>query len=405
MGQFILPLIHQHIPKPLHIYSSSFYPHFATNPTLIVINDGAGEMWLTVNGTRTNQKFNIDLGESVVVDSFILQNAHSMGGTVEIGIKNFVLYGTNSSTAFDNTTYSDLTDLTELGTYQARKHIASNVSDPQSFSVENNTTAFRYYVLKIADSWEHATEIYMGFFHIEFNTVLLAKATLHTKVPTYSASVDTELVLSWDSTQPDNDEYVSPTLAISTLFGAISGNSGTGTSTYQTRCVILSTQISQSNSGKIRIKFQHIGTDYAVEDVYIWKKASTGDAWDGAAGTGVLVKFSGSNIGTITSTNRYSDPIDFDITGDDSVVICVFRRNSHQPYISTNQTGCSFYYKTAQTTPDSDQADVTGYSLGTGFGYIEALVSVPPSTQVWDSNFAAIYHMAQDPVNWWSLYP
>ena len=37
------------------------------------------------------------------------------------------------------------------------------------------------------------------------------KAVLHTKVPTYSASVDTELVLSYDSSQDDNDTYVGVT--------------------------------------------------------------------------------------------------------------------------------------------------------------------------------------------------
>jgi hypothetical protein len=187
-------------------YSSTFNAEYATNPNLTLVGDGSNSMWLSESGTRTNQKFSIDLGSKKYIGEFDINNAHSNGTAVEIGIKNFTLYGTNSSAAFNNTDYSNVFDLTVLGVYQARVHVESNVADPETFIIEDNDTSYRYYILRIADSWEHSSEIYMGIFHLEFREVVLASAVLHTKIPLIKNN--TELVLSVDNSQSDNIDYV-----------------------------------------------------------------------------------------------------------------------------------------------------------------------------------------------------
>jgi hypothetical protein len=100
----------------------------------------------------TGQKFNIDLGSAKEITRIYLENYHASGGTVDRGIKNFSIYGTNSATAFANVTYLTITDLVLLGTFIAAQHVAVDTADPQYFELPT-TGSYRYYVFRIADSY------------------------------------------------------------------------------------------------------------------------------------------------------------------------------------------------------------------------------------------------------------
>lgn len=146
-------------------YSSSYGWHHACNPALSLIGAWSGTSWLTPSSTNTNQKLNIDLGQARTVNKIYLEAIHENGSFTNNGIKNFIIYGTNSSAAFDNVTYADTTDLTELGTFVGSEHIPSNVSDPQYFYFYN-TTSYRYYILRCADT-VGGTSTYMGIRQVE----------------------------------------------------------------------------------------------------------------------------------------------------------------------------------------------------------------------------------------------
>jgi len=130
----------------------------ALNKRLSLTGSHAKRQWLSANGTNTNQRVNIDMGVSYVVDKLVLENGHHNGGTLIQGIKNFTLQGSNSSSAFNDTSWT-ASGWTNIGVSQtAAKHTANDQSDPQTFTF-TNSTAYRYYSLKVSDNYGGA---YMG---------------------------------------------------------------------------------------------------------------------------------------------------------------------------------------------------------------------------------------------------
>jgi hypothetical protein len=158
------PLCITFAPVPSLVYPSVFdtttvkstsnwanlQPYHAVNPEKSVLGDENYNAWGA--GAAGPQKFNIDYELPKIATRMLLENFHSTSYTTTAGIKNFSIYGTNSVTAFNNTTYEDTADLVLLGTFQARQHIAVNASDPQYFYFDN-IIAYRYYILRIVDNW------------------------------------------------------------------------------------------------------------------------------------------------------------------------------------------------------------------------------------------------------------
>lgn len=148
-------------------YDTSSEPWFVTDPAKPLTGTNTSNCWLSAYAVLTNQKFNVDLGTAKVIRRLILENFHTGGSGYDIGIKNFSIYGSNSSAAFLNVDYASLSDLTLLGEFTARPHALIDQSDPQYF-VFNNDTAYRYIILRIADNQGGGT--YMGLRHIELQT-------------------------------------------------------------------------------------------------------------------------------------------------------------------------------------------------------------------------------------------
>jgi hypothetical protein len=138
----------------------------ATDPSKSLTGTNEGNQWDT-NNQWGSVKHNIDHGTPFVAARVYIENSHISGGYTNRGVKNILIYGTDSATAFANTTYADTTDLTLLLTIEVAQHVASNVADPQYFLITGNTTAFRYTVTRVVDSWGDA---YVGLRRIEIQS-------------------------------------------------------------------------------------------------------------------------------------------------------------------------------------------------------------------------------------------
>lgn len=149
-------------------FSASYLIIYSHIPVKLRHGPQLDNQWLSASGQPTNQRVNIDMGSSKVVDQIILENSHASGGALTTGIKNFDFQGSNDANALNQVDYSSDLYWTDIQTgLQARQHAAINFDDPQIFNIDNQT-AYRYYSLKIADNWGYGS--YMGFRYVQFHT-------------------------------------------------------------------------------------------------------------------------------------------------------------------------------------------------------------------------------------------
>jgi hypothetical protein len=123
------------------------------DPSLSVV--GANVQWGTTVGVSTNQRFHIDLGHVEIIKRIYYENYHASGLYADTyDAKNFTLWGSNNAAAFAELTYATDTNWTQLTTSQSSFdcHVAANQADPKYITV-TNTTPYRYYAFKIADTW------------------------------------------------------------------------------------------------------------------------------------------------------------------------------------------------------------------------------------------------------------
>ena len=149
-------------------YNDSYYPHNATNPANSLIGHNSNG-WCASGGTKTNQRFHIDLGEGHIINRIYYENYHNNGARTSSGVQNFTLWGSNEATAFAELTYATDTNWTQLTTSQSTfdKHVAANQADPKYIDVIN-TTSYRYYAFKFEDTYgSNEGDSYMGLRRVE----------------------------------------------------------------------------------------------------------------------------------------------------------------------------------------------------------------------------------------------
>ncbi|MFA5360164.1 MAG: LamG-like jellyroll fold domain-containing protein, partial [Patescibacteria group bacterium] len=131
-----------------------YMAYFATDPTKSLIGDDNYDNWNTDDGITTNQRFHVDLGSTKTVTRIYYENAHDSGNYTNSGARNFTFWGSNESSAFDDLTYGDDANWTQLTTSatEFEQHIAANTPDPKYITVVN-VTPYRYYAFKFADNW------------------------------------------------------------------------------------------------------------------------------------------------------------------------------------------------------------------------------------------------------------
>jgi len=150
--------------------NSSFYSWFATDPTTSVTGTPVGNGWQNTSG---QQRFHIDLGSGKIVDRVYYENKHSTGLNTDRGVKDFTLWGSNSSTAFANLTYGTDTDWTELtcDTNVMLEHTGSDIADP-NYILVTNITSYRYYAFKFSSN--HGSGSYYGIRQLELQSITTA---------------------------------------------------------------------------------------------------------------------------------------------------------------------------------------------------------------------------------------
>lgn len=159
--------------KATSYFSLAYFPHYATDPNRPITGFGMFNEWAS-NGS-TNQRFHIDLGTAKVVNQIYYENGRSMG------LKDFTFWGSNTEGAFNELTYGTDTNWTQLTPSQSwfDPHDDSDIPDPK-FIIVNNTTAYRYYAIKIANCWNP------GFYsmhlrHVELQFVSSTEYSLQIK--------------------------------------------------------------------------------------------------------------------------------------------------------------------------------------------------------------------------------
>ena len=131
----------------------------AANPANSLIGDAYDNSWAS-SYAATNERFHIDLGSGKIINRIYYENFHHFGSYAYSGgawgAKNFTFWGSNSPTAFAELTYAIDTDWTELACSVNifDQHSLADESDPKYISI-TNTTTYRYYAIKIADSWQN----------------------------------------------------------------------------------------------------------------------------------------------------------------------------------------------------------------------------------------------------------
>jgi hypothetical protein len=137
-------------------FSTSFQPWYTCDPSKPLIGNWNGNEWLSAatgdSSPQTNQKFNIDLGSQIVVKRIYYENAISDvgdGWNSCAGVKDYNFYGTNDVDAFNNTTYSNTTNLVLLKSGTFVRHPDSAVEDPHYIQVKNGNS-YQYYVFPVS---------------------------------------------------------------------------------------------------------------------------------------------------------------------------------------------------------------------------------------------------------------
>jgi len=158
--------------KATTVYSG-YNAYQGTDPTLSLVGSWGDGAWLSANTVQTNQRFHIDLGSAKIVKRIYYENMHHVGAQTEDGVKNFTFWGSNSATAFAELTYAVDTDWTQITTAQSTfdQHTAANAPDPKYITV-TNSTAYRYYAFKFADTYGAGSPAIMGFRRVELQTGL-----------------------------------------------------------------------------------------------------------------------------------------------------------------------------------------------------------------------------------------
>lgn len=154
--------------KATSYYSTSYYPWFGLDPLLSLVGASSYTSWLT-SSMVVPQKFNVDFGVPVAIHRIYFDNYHTGGKVTNAGVKTLLIYGTNSSTAFDNVDASNTVDLTLIATVSVDIHPPDNVISTQVLDISSSVDTYRYICMIITDVYDYGAS-YFGFRNITFAT-------------------------------------------------------------------------------------------------------------------------------------------------------------------------------------------------------------------------------------------
>lgn len=149
--------------------TTNYWPYYSTDPAKNLTGGRNLNQWIAGSAQITNQRFHIDLGSATVIKRIYYENSHDSGTKTDEGAKNFTFQGSNTAAAFADLTYGTDTNWTNLTTAASLfdQHVAADQADPKYILV-TNSTAYRYYAIKIADNYGNAS--LLGIRRIELQT-------------------------------------------------------------------------------------------------------------------------------------------------------------------------------------------------------------------------------------------
>jgi len=156
----IYPTLNTTYVKTTNYLNASYYGYFTCDGTKSLTGAAADNQWCA--GINANQKFNIDLQAQYHIKRIYYENGHESGDASR-SAKTVIIYGTDTNFS---TVYSSLTGLTELWSGTFDQHVGSDVPDPKYIYL-SGTTAYRYYIFRIADSWGGEEDDYISIRRIE----------------------------------------------------------------------------------------------------------------------------------------------------------------------------------------------------------------------------------------------
>jgi len=137
-------------------YISSYDPQYAFDVNKSITGTNLKNQWSS-DGVTTNQRLNIDMGVPVVPTKLVIVNGHTDGASTDVGIKEFILQGSNTVSDFNATPYATAGSWVEIETFTTAKGNAataySSANPEEDLDVASPPgTAYRYYSLKIANN-------------------------------------------------------------------------------------------------------------------------------------------------------------------------------------------------------------------------------------------------------------
>ena len=149
-----------------------YEPFYAFDKNSPLIGVAGSAAWVSAAGSFSNQRINIDLGDTYFVDKVEIENYHNSGADINIGICNMYVYWSNDRDDFEDASWGGFGPQggwISFGhsTGTVTQHPATNTSAPQTITLSQNPeTPCRYLSVACESNWGNAT--YMGVRRIKF---------------------------------------------------------------------------------------------------------------------------------------------------------------------------------------------------------------------------------------------
>jgi len=140
----------------------------AIDPALSLSGGRYLNSWLTETGHIGSQRFHVEFAAAQVIKRIRYCNSHHDGYETNVGVKDFIVQGSNSATAFANLIYGDDTDWTAIATDVSAMVQHTETYDGAIWNVIDltNDTAYKYYAIKCVNN--HGNASYIGVRRFEF---------------------------------------------------------------------------------------------------------------------------------------------------------------------------------------------------------------------------------------------
>jgi hypothetical protein len=144
----------------------------AVDPSLPLSGGRYLNSWLTETGHVGSQRFHVEFAAAQIVKRIRYCNSHHDGYETNVGVKDFIIQGSNTATAFANLAYGDDTDWTAIATDISALIQHTETYDGAIWNIIEltNDTAYKYYAIKCANN--HGNASYIGLRRVEFQILV-----------------------------------------------------------------------------------------------------------------------------------------------------------------------------------------------------------------------------------------